>query len=130
MSDVNGVPLSGVSLLIKGKSNVIKTDFDGKFNLKAGEGTVLIISCAGFKTKEITLGNQIKINIALVDEVKSENIKALTKSDDKKKRRADNKARRNSRRGKNANTLDLKDEMLKGVGRTVKTAIKKHSRKN
>ena len=72
VSDVHGLPLSGVSILIKGKSNGIKTDFDGNFNLKAEKGTVLVINSAGFKTTEITVGNQIKINIILGDEFKSE----------------------------------------------------------
>mgnify|MGYP000924338135 FL=1 len=130
VSDVYGLPLSGVSILIKGKSNGIKTDFDGNFNLKAEKGTVLVINSAGFKTTEITVGNQIKINIILGDEFKSEKTKALTKSDYRKKRRADNKVRRDSRRGKNTNTTDLNNEMLKAVGRTVKTAIKKNSRNN
>ena len=130
MSDVNGLPITGAGILIKGKSNVIKTDFDGNFNLKAEKGTVLVIASAGFKTKEFTMGNQIKINIILEDEVKSEKIKALTKSDYRKKRRADNKARRDSQKGKNANTADLNNEMLKAVGRTVKGAIKKNSRNN
>ena len=126
VSDVNGIPLTGVALLVKGISNVIKTNFDGNFNLKAEEGAVLIISYSGFKTKEITVGNQIKINITLEDEVKSEAIRAITKSDIRKKRRADNKARRDSRRGKNVKTLDLKDEMLKAAGRSVKGAIRKN----
>ena len=63
VSDVNGLPLTGAGILIKGKSNVIKTDFDGNFNLKAEKGTVLVIGFSGFKTKEFTVGNQIKINI-------------------------------------------------------------------
>ena len=130
VSDVNGLPLTGAGILIKGKSNVIKTDFDGNFNLKAEKGTVLVIGFSGFKTKEFTVGNQIKINIILEGEVKSGKIKALTKSDYRNKRRADNKARRDSQRGKNANTTDLNNEILKAAGRTVKGAIKKNSRNN
>ena len=123
VSDVNGLPLIGASVLIKGKSNVIKTDFDGNFNLKTEKGTVLVVSSIGFKTKEFTVENQIKIIIIMEDDVKSEKIKALTKSDYRKKRRY-------SRRVKIANTADLSNDMLKAVGRTVKTAIKKNSRNN
>ena len=130
VTDVYGLPLTGAGILIKGKTNVIKTDFDGNFKLKAENGTVLVIGAAGFKTKEFTVGNQIKINVILEDEVKSEKIKALTKSDYRKKRRADNKARRDAQRGKNVNNADLNNDLLKAAGRTVKGAIKKNSRNN
>lgn len=133
VSDVNGMPLTGVGLLIKDKSNEIKTDFDGNFNLKASEGTVLIISCSGFKTKEITVGNQSIINITLEDEVKSENIRALTKADIRKKRRSDNKARRvdNKARhkaqiGKNVENSDLGYWLLEATGRSIKGEIRKN----
>jgi hypothetical protein len=124
VSDVNGMPLTGVAILVKGISNLIKTNFDGNFNLKADEGAVLIISCSGFKTKEITVGNQIKMNITLEDEVKSKTIRTLTKSDIRKKRRADNKSRRDAQRGKNVEDLD--DWLLKSAGRSVKGAIRKN----
>lgn len=127
VSDVNGISLIGVSVFIKGSSNVIKTNFDGDFNLKAEEGAVLIISFSGFKTKEITIENKIKINIILEDEVKSKTIKALSKSDIRKKRRADNKAKRDAQRGKNVDDMD--DWLLKAAGRSVKGAIRKN-RKN
>ena len=129
VSDVKGMPLTGVTLLVKGISNVIKTNFDGNFNLKAEEGAVLVITCSGFKTKEITVENQIKINITLEYEVKTETIKALTKSDIRKKRRADNKARRTTQRRKNVDPLELEEELLKAAGRSVKGAIRKN-RKN
>ncbi|MFL1011496.1 carboxypeptidase-like regulatory domain-containing protein [Flavisericum labens] len=125
VSDVHGLPLTGADILIKGKSNVIKTDFDGNFNLKAEKGTVLVIGSSGFKTKEFTVENQVKVNIILEDEVTSEKTKALTKSDYRKKRRADNKARRDAQREKNTNDIDLNNEILKAVGRSAKGAIRK-----
>lgn len=124
--DVNGMSLTSAAILVKDTSNVIKTNFDGNFNLKAEEGTVLIISCSGFKTKEITVGNQNKINITLEDNVKSETTGALTKSDIRKKKRADNRARRDAQRGKNTNAEGLDDWMLKAAGRSVKGAIRKN----
>ena len=121
VSDVNGMPLAGATIFVKGVSNVIKTNFDGDFSLKAEEGTVLIINCSGFKTKEITIGNRVKITIILEDKVKSKPIKTLTKSDIRKKKREDNKAKRGSQSSKN--TEDLDDWLLKSAGRTAKTAI-------
>jgi hypothetical protein len=123
--------LAGASVVVKGTSIGASTDFDGNFSITLQpNNNVLLVSYVGYKNSEITVGNQIKINIILGDEFKSEKTKALTKSDYRKKRRADNKVRRDSRRGKNTNTTDLNNEMLKAVGRTVKTAIKKNSRNN
>ncbi|MFH6769547.1 carboxypeptidase-like regulatory domain-containing protein [Gaetbulibacter aquiaggeris] len=123
--DLNGMPLNDATLLVKGLSAVIKTNFDGNFDLKVNEGAVLIISCAGFKTKEITVGNENKINITLEEEVKSKIKRPLTVSEIRKQRREARKEKRDAQRGKNVNTLDLKDEMLKAAGRSVKGAIRK-----
>ena len=124
VSDVNGVSLSGVSVLVKGGSNVIKSNFDGNFNLKAEEGVVLIVSYSGFKTKEILIGNQIKMNITLEEEVKSETKRTLTKLDIRKKRRAEKKAKRQLNYGQNPESLE--DWTLKAAGRSVKGAIRKN----
>ena len=54
------VPLSGVSVLIKGKKIGTKTDANGNFNLNVTKGDVLLISAVGFtpqQTKVIKAGN-------------------------------------------------------------------------
>ena len=124
VSDMNGMPLTGVAILVKGISKVIKTNFDGNFNLKTKEGALLIVSCPGFKSKEISIGNQIKIDITLEDEVKSETKRALTKSDIRKKRRAEKKAKRQPNYGQNPESLE--DWALKAAGRSVIGAIRKN----
>lgn len=122
--DVNGVSLSGVSVLLKGGSNEIKSNFDGNFNLKVEEGDVLIVSYTGFKTKEIPIGNQIKMNITLGEEVTSETKRALTKSDIRKKRQAKKKAKRQRNYRPNPESLD--DWAKAAVGRSVLGAIRKN----
>ncbi|HEY5687427.1 MAG TPA: carboxypeptidase-like regulatory domain-containing protein [Yeosuana sp.] len=124
--DLNGMPLNDATLLVKGFSNVIKTNFDGNFDLKVNEGAVLIISCAGFKTKEITVGNEININITLEEEVDSKIKRSLTVSEIRKQRREARRKKHDAQSGKNVNTLDLKDEMLKAAGRSVKGAIRRN----
>lgn len=53
VSDNTGLPLPGVSVLLKGTNISTQTDFDGKYSIKATPGQVLIFSYIGMKTQEI-----------------------------------------------------------------------------
>ncbi|OCB76618.1 SusC/RagA family TonB-linked outer membrane protein [Flavobacterium crassostreae] len=53
VSDDTGMPLPGVSVLVKGTKNGTQTDFDGKFVLKASASQTIIFSYIGMQTKEI-----------------------------------------------------------------------------
>ncbi len=64
--DANGIPLPGVNVLVKGTNIGIMTDLDGRFEINANEGTVLIFSMLGFKEKEVNLKNQDSSNITVV----------------------------------------------------------------
>ncbi|SHI57536.1 TonB-linked outer membrane protein, SusC/RagA family [Arenibacter nanhaiticus] len=63
--DENGGPLPGASVVIKGTSNGVSADFDGKFSIEVAPGNILLVSYLGYKTEEITLGNQKELSIAL-----------------------------------------------------------------
>ena len=54
VSDNAGLPLPGVSVLVKGTQSGTQTDFDGKFSIKATSSQVLIFSYVGMTTREIT----------------------------------------------------------------------------
>ena len=47
VTDANGMPLVGVSVLIKGTNTGTQTDFDGKFTLKVKESDMLVFSYIG-----------------------------------------------------------------------------------
>lgn len=65
VSDEQG-PLPGATIVVKGTSNGVTTDFDGNFSIKASEGDVLVVSFVGFQNQEITLSsNQDVVNVAL-----------------------------------------------------------------
>lgn len=64
-------PLPGVSLLIKGTTTGTTTDFDGKYAIKVSEGDVLVFSYVGFKTQEITVGQQNIMNISMLEDMNS-----------------------------------------------------------
>jgi len=68
VSDISGLPLPGVNIIIKGTSTGTQTDFDGKFSLKAGVGDVIVISYLGLKTQEITVGSADAISIIMEED--------------------------------------------------------------
>lgn len=62
----DGLPLPGVSILIKGTTQGAATDADGNYTLPGvSDNTVLIFRYLGYITQEITVGNQSVINLVL-----------------------------------------------------------------
>ncbi|WP_181422983.1 TonB-dependent receptor [Arenibacter sp. ARW7G5Y1] len=67
--DEQGVPLPGATVMLKGTNQGTSTDFDGNFELKIqSETSVLVVSYLGFKTNEITVGNQTQFTIKLAED--------------------------------------------------------------
>src|SRR3954470_22208673 len=64
VSDNAGLPLPGVTVLVKGTKAGIQTDFDGKYSIKAMPNQILIFSYIGMKTQEVTT-NSTTINVKL-----------------------------------------------------------------
>ena len=64
VSDETG-PLPGVSILIKGTSTGVETDFDGLYTIKANVGDVLVFSYIGLDSKIVTVGISNTINVTL-----------------------------------------------------------------
>ena len=70
ITDEYGQPLPGASVIEKGTNNGVQTDFDGNFSINvANERATLIVSYIGFSTKEIAVGNQTSMTIALEEDV-------------------------------------------------------------
>lgn len=63
--DEKNVPLIGATVMVKGTSNGVIADIDGKYALKAKEGDVLQVLFTGFVTEEVTVGKSDKINFLL-----------------------------------------------------------------
>lgn len=53
--DEAGLPVVGAGIIEKGTTNGVVTDFDGSYSIAVSRGTVLEISCIGFKTIEVTV---------------------------------------------------------------------------
>ena len=64
VSDNAGLPLPGVSVLVKGTQSGAQTDFDGKFSIKASPNQVLIFSYIGMKSKEVAATSS-NVNVKL-----------------------------------------------------------------
>jgi len=62
----DGMPLPGVSIVLKGTGNGVTTDFDGKYSIRVtnAEG-ILVFSYLGFETREIGINGQSTIDISL-----------------------------------------------------------------
>lgn len=68
VSDVNGLPLPGVSIVEKGSNNGTQADFDGKFKINTKQGATLVFSYVSMKTQEVIVTSTV-LNIILEEEV-------------------------------------------------------------
>mgnify|MGYP003664480144 CR=1 FL=1 len=67
-SATDGMVLPGVSVIVKGTSQGVSTDFDGNYNIQVAQGAVLVFSYVGFVSKEVPATGQ-SINVALTEDV-------------------------------------------------------------
>lgn len=65
ISEEDGKPLAGVSILLKDKSGGTQTNINGEYSLEASANDILEVSYAGFLPKEINVGNAATHNISL-----------------------------------------------------------------
>ncbi len=64
-SSVDGKPLVGVNISVKGTNRGTTTDSNGEFTLAATKTETLVFSYIGFKAKEVLVGTQTNISISL-----------------------------------------------------------------
>ena len=68
VSDASG-PLPGANVLVKGTSNSVQTDFDGRFTLRnVSSDAILVFSYIGLKTQEVSASGKSVINVTLKDD--------------------------------------------------------------
>jgi TonB-linked SusC/RagA family outer membrane protein len=63
--DEDGLPLPGVTVLIKGTNTGTQTDFDGNYSIGADQGDILVYSFVGMETAEYTVENVDTIDVTL-----------------------------------------------------------------
>ncbi|MEN8746379.1 MAG: carboxypeptidase-like regulatory domain-containing protein, partial [Polaribacter sp.] len=64
LDDLGG-PLPGATVLEKGTTNGVSTDFDGNYSIEVSEGAVLEISFMGYQTSSQTVGSSDSISVSL-----------------------------------------------------------------
>ncbi|MDX1773796.1 TonB-dependent receptor [Oceanihabitans sediminis] len=65
VSDEMGLPLPTATVIIKGTTSGVSTDFDGNYTIKAKTGDVLNFSYVGYATVSRTVGTSNTINVSL-----------------------------------------------------------------
>ncbi|MFT2010698.1 SusC/RagA family TonB-linked outer membrane protein [Pontibacter sp. 13R65] len=75
VKDVQGEPVPGVSVILKGSSKGTVTNIDGVYSLDlaGAEQPVLVFSFVGYTSQEVQVSNQSSINIVLGENAKSLN---------------------------------------------------------
>ena len=65
VSDENGDPLPGASIVVEGTSVGVTSDFDGNFSVSAAVGDQLTISYVGYQTQTIDVSSSSSINVQM-----------------------------------------------------------------
>ncbi|RSK46633.1 SusC/RagA family TonB-linked outer membrane protein [Hymenobacter perfusus] len=68
----NGDPLPGVTVIVKGTTIGATTDADGRFSLNAPENSTLVISYVGFTRREVPVtGASTSVNVTLAEDARA-----------------------------------------------------------
>ncbi len=61
-------PVIGASIMEKGTSNGTVTDLDGNYSLSVGPNATLVVTYVGFKSYEVRVGNESRIDVTLEED--------------------------------------------------------------
>jgi TonB-linked SusC/RagA family outer membrane protein len=65
VTDDQGLPLPGVTVLLKGSNTGTQTDFDGEYQLSIEQSGVLVFSYVGFTTQEVQVNSAGAYNVEM-----------------------------------------------------------------
>ena len=65
VSDSEGLPLPGATVVVQGTSTGVTSDFDGNYSIVASQGDVLVFSFVGYVNQAVTVGSSSTIDVAL-----------------------------------------------------------------
>ncbi|MEP6262847.1 MAG: SusC/RagA family TonB-linked outer membrane protein [Gillisia sp.] len=71
VSDQNGMPLPGVTVLVKGKNRGTTTNIDGEYSIAIEPGDILVFSFIGYTSLEEPVNGRREIMIKLEEEISS-----------------------------------------------------------
>ncbi|MCF0056654.1 SusC/RagA family TonB-linked outer membrane protein [Dyadobacter sp. CY356] len=84
----DGQPLPGVSVLVKGTTSGTTSDAGGAYSISASGKNTLVFSFIGYKTREVVVGSQSVIDVALEEDASQLNEVVVTALGIKKEERA------------------------------------------
>lgn len=67
ITDLDGIPLPGATVLVKGSSNGTIADVDGKFSISADDQGTLVFSFLGYSDQEIKIEGRSNITVQLLE---------------------------------------------------------------
>nr|WP_321225199.1 SusC/RagA family TonB-linked outer membrane protein [uncultured Psychroserpens sp.] len=68
-SATDGLPLPGVSVIVKGTTRGVQTDFDGNYSIKASTGETLVFTFVGMKPSEKKIGQSSTLNLSMAEDL-------------------------------------------------------------
>lgn len=72
VTDKQGMPMPGVSVVEKGTNNYVRTDANGNYSLKgANDKSILVFTYIGFETREIAVNGSRSVNVTMTESVSS-----------------------------------------------------------
>jgi TonB-dependent starch-binding outer membrane protein SusC len=71
VTSLQGEPMAGVNVVVKGTTNGTSTDSDGRYVINAEASDVIVFSFIGYTSVEINVSTQTSIDVVLQEDVKS-----------------------------------------------------------
>lgn len=69
VTDENGIPLPGASVIVQGTNSGVVTDFDGNFSIETSMGETLVVSFVGYASQSIIVNSNSSLSIQLTPDV-------------------------------------------------------------
>lgn len=70
ITDLEGKPIRGVTISVKGAAGNVISDVNGKYKLRAAKDQTIVFTYVGFAAQEMKVGEQSSINVTLVPDDK------------------------------------------------------------
>lgn len=68
---VNGLPMAGVNVVVKGTTNGTATDVQGRYIVAADRNDILVFSFIGFQPQEVSVAGRTSIDVSMVQDALS-----------------------------------------------------------
>ena len=69
ITDDSGLPLPGVSIVIKGTTKGTQSDFDGNYTIMANTGDILMFRYLGMKPQDVAVGASNTMNVVMITDI-------------------------------------------------------------